>query len=304
MRIFVTGASGFIGSNVSGALARAGHEVLGLVRTPAKAQALAAQGIEPIVGDMALPVAWRARAAECEVRIHCAAEYSERYRTLDRATAAELLGQPAARGSTPLVIYTSGVWIYGDTGGKIVDEHTALSPSAFVLPRTEVEALVLGADGPGLHTLVLRPGCVYGGHGSLTAGWFETAAQEQAAHFVGTGAQRWAMVHVSDLARLYLQAVESGLHGEVFNAVDASTASVRECAEAASRAAGADGKTLSVPLEDARKLYGPMADCLCYDQLVNSDKAAAMLGWKPKQRTFVEQAETLFRSWQASTASE
>jgi nucleoside-diphosphate-sugar epimerase len=302
MRVFVTGASGFIGSNVSGALARAGHEVLGLVRTSSKARALAAQGIEPLVGDMALPVAWRARAAECEVRIHCAAEYSERYRALDRATTAELLGLPAPRGTTPLVIYTSGVWIYGDTGGRIVDEHTPLSPSAFVLPRSEVEALVLGADGPKLRTLVLRPGCVYGGGGSLTAGWFESAVKEQAAAFVGSGAQRWAMVHVSDLARLYLLSAESGLHGEVFNAVDASNASVCECAEAASRAAGAAGKTLSVPVEEARKLYGPMADCLCYDQLVNSDKAASMLAWKPKQRTFVEQAQTLFRSWQATSA--
>jgi nucleoside-diphosphate-sugar epimerase len=301
MRVFVTGASGFIGSAVSGTLARAGHEVLGLVRTPAKARALAAQGIEPLVGDMAQPAAWRARAAECAVRIHCAAEYSARYRELDRATPAELLGLPAARGTTPLVIYTSGVWIYGDTGGRVVDEHTTLSPSAFVLPRSEVEALVLGADGPKLRTLVLRPGCVYGGAGSLTASWFESAVKEHAANFVGTGAQRWAMVHVADLAQLFLQATESGLHGEVLNAVDASTASVLECAQAASRAAGADGKTVSIPVEEARKLHGPMADCLCYDQLVNSDKAALLLGWRPRQRSFVEQAETLFRAWQAST---
>jgi len=294
MRVFVTGASGFIGSAVSGALARSGHEVRGLARTGTKARALAARGIEPLVGDMAEPAAWRERAAECEVRIHCAAEYSARYRELDRATAAELVHLPDG-----LVIYTSGVWIYGDTGGKTVDESTPLAPPPFAVPRAEVEALVLGAKG---RALVVRPGCVYGGAGSLTAPWFESATKERVARFVGTGQQRWAMVHVADLAELYLRAAESNLHGEVLNAVDASTSSVQECAQAASRAAGAGGKTVSTPLEDARKGFGPMADCLCFDQLVSSKKAARLLGWRPRQRTFVEQAPTLFRAWQASAA--
>src|SRR6185295_14084100 len=117
MRAFVTGANGFIGSAVSAALARAGHEVVGLVRTPANARALAARGIEPWIGDMAEPAGWRARAAACELRVHCAAEYSSRHRELDRATVQELL-----RPSAGLTIYTSGVWIYGDTGGRTVDE--------------------------------------------------------------------------------------------------------------------------------------------------------------------------------------
>jgi len=296
MRAFVTGASGFIGSAVSATLARAGHEVLGLVRTASKAPALAAQGIEPLVGDMAQPDGWSARAAECDVRIHCAAEYSARYRELDRATAQLLAGLPGG-----LLVYTSGVWIYGDTGGKTVDESTPLSPAPFMLKRLEVEQLVLGADGRGLRTLVLRPGCVYGGSGSLTATWFESAKKEGAARFVGTGKQRWAMVHVDDLAELYLRAAESALHGEVLNGVDAARASVLECAEAASRAAGAGGKSIATPLEEARKTLGSAADCVCFDQRVSSEKSARLLGWRPRQRTFVEQAETLFRAWQAST---
>jgi len=292
MRAFVTGASGFIGSAVAGALARAGHEVLGLVRTASKGRALAVQGIEPLVGDMAQPDGWSARAAKCDVRIHCAAEYTARYRELDRATAQLLAGLTGG-----LLIYTSGVWIYGDTGGKTVDEATPLTPPPFVVPRAEVEALVLGAKG---RVLIVRPGCVYGGAGSLTAPWFESATKERAARFVGTGRQRWAMVHVDDLAELYLRAAESKLQGEVFNAIDASRATVLECASAASSAAGAGGKTASTPLEDARKVYGPMADCLCWDQQVSSAKAARLLGWRPRQRTFVEQAETLFRAWQAN----
>lgn len=302
MRAFVTGASGYIGSAVACTLARAGHEVLGLVRTPGKSRSLAAQGVEPLVGDMSAPDGWRTRAATCEVRIHCAAEYSARYREFDRATAQELARLPAPEGSVPLLIYTSGVWIYGDTGGKRVDERAQLSPSAFLAPRLEVEQLVTSANARALRTLIVRPGCVYGGSGSLTAAWFESAVKNQAAHFVGSGEQRWAMVHLDDLSDLYLRAAQSALHGEVFNVVDTSKSTVLECAAAASRAAGAGGNTVPTSIEQARKTLGPMADCLRFDQRVSSAKAQRLLGWCPRQRSFVEQAPTLFRAWQASTA--
>src|SRR5262245_57326596 len=117
MKIFVTGASGYIGSAVSKQLARRGHRVLGLVRTAAKANILAAHEVEPLVGTMQESAAWLSRAKECNVLLHCAAEYTARYMELDKQTVTALLGCTGRDGAAHTFVYTSGVSVYGDTRG-------------------------------------------------------------------------------------------------------------------------------------------------------------------------------------------
>lgn len=299
MKIFVTGATGFIGSAVASACARGGHHVVGLTRSQGNAALLDARGIEPVVGSMDAPGSWLPRAQRCSVLVHCAAEYSARYLELDRQ-AVEVLSSCAGRaGAAHTLVYTSGVWVYGDTHGERVDESSELDPPLLVAPRAKTEDFVIKASHDRLHTLVIRPGCVYGGSGSLTALWFETAAKEGAARIVGEGAQRWAMIHVEDLADLYVRAGESGLRAEVFNATDRSRSTVLECASAASRAAGAGGKVAATSLADALKSLGPMAECLAFDQHVDSSKAARLLGWQPRHAGFVDQVERHHASWRA-----
>lgn len=302
MKVFVTGATGHIGFAVASAFARSGHETFGLLRTAEKAPLLEAAEIVPVAGTMEEPDAWRPAAEGCSVLVHCAVEYSERSWDLHRAALGAL--RDAARDrSGRVLIATSGVWVYGDTGDVAADESSPLDPPTHVAPRPAVDAAVLSWNGGGFRTLVVRPGCVYGGGGSLTAAWFESAERDGAARVVGDGANRWAMVHRDDLADLYVRAAESGLGGEVINATDRSRPTVNECAAAASLAAGAEGRVEHVPVEQAVAAMGPFATCLALSQHVDSWKAVHRLGWTPRHGGFVDAAPRLWAAWKAARAA-
>jgi len=303
MRVFVTGASGYVGGAVAAALARAGHEVSGLVRSRTAAHRLAAVEVIPVTGDMSDPDGLRAAARNADALVHCAAEWSPRLHELDRAATGALLEEAATSDRPQLLVYTSGVWLYGDTAGRPVDEASPLAPPESVAPRVEVERMVLAANRSRLRTLVLRPGCLYGGRGGLTAAWFASAVEHGAARIVGDGGNRWSMVHVDDLAAAYALAVESPLAGDVLNLSEPSRATVRECAAAASRAAGRDGTVLSLSDEEAAAAFGPMAVPLAFSQVVDSCRAERLLGWRPRHAGFVAEAARCFAAWQATRAA-
>lgn len=300
MRVFVTGATGFIGHAVASAFARSGHHVLGLARTSEKASVLARAECEPVLGTLQEPATWRERAATCEVLVHCAIDYAAKTYELDRAVVRTLSEIGGRKGHAKKLLYTSGVWVYGDTGDRMVDEASPTNPPKLVAARVENEGFVLSCARAELATIVIRPGCVYGGSGSLTAAWFESATTKGAARIVGDGAQRWAMVHRDDLAELYVRAGESGLACEVLNATDRSRSTVKECAEAASRAAGAEGRVESLSLAAAREKLGPVAEPLAFSQHVDSSKARRLVGWQPRHAGFVDEAERLHLAWRAS----
>ena len=108
------------------------------------------------------------------------------------------------------------------------------------------------------------------------------------------------MVHVHDLADLYVRAVESSHRAEIFNAVDRSRFTQLDCARAASRAAGADGKVANLTLDQAREVFGPMAECLAFTQHVDASKAVRLLGWQPRHGGFADEAPRYFAAWKAS----
>lgn len=300
MRVFVTGATGIVGRAVATAFARRGHRVLGLVRSPEKANALARDEVEPVVGTLQEPATWRDRAASCHALVHCAMDYAAKTFELDRGAVRVLSEIGGRKGNAKTLVYTSGCWVYGDTGDRRVDESSPTNPAKLVAARIENEGFVLSCARPELATIVIRPGCVYGGSGSLTAAWFETASTKGAARIVGDGTQRWAMIHKDDLADLYVRAAESGLACEVLNATDRSRSTVRECAEAASRAAGANGAIESLTLAAAREKLGLVAEPLAFSQHVDSNKARRLLDWQPRHAGFVDEVETLHLAWRAS----
>jgi nucleoside-diphosphate-sugar epimerase len=299
MKIFITGASGYIGNAVAQAFAQAGHRVYGLVRSQEKGRLLAAAEIEPVLGTMQDPESYGEVARACSVLIHCAMEYSPQSTELERRTMDALISYARQSGKPRTVIYTSGVWQYGNTGMEAVDETAPSNPPAYVAGRVPTEKSVLEGNSGLVRTLIIRPGCVYGGSGSLTADWFSDATKHGAARIVGDGSYRWTMIHLHDLAQLYLRAGESSYGGEIFNATDRSRFTILECATAASRAAGS-GRVIQVPLEEAIKKMGPIATCLALDQHVDSSKAVRLLGWQPRHGGFVDGVDRYYLAWKAT----
>jgi nucleoside-diphosphate-sugar epimerase len=296
MKVFVTGATGYIGSHVARAFRRAGHDVSGLVRTVEKSRALAAEEVRPVFGTLQELESWRAAAAEAAIVVLAAADYQADALAVDKKTVDACL-RLAAEGARPkTLLYTSGVWVHGDTGGAWVDETTPLDPAKLVARRPEIEERVLEADG--VHGVVLRPGCVYGRQGGLTGNWFAGAVAGEV-RMVGEGGNRWAMVHAEDLAHAYVLAAESGASGEVFDLADASSATVREMAEAAAAAAGGGVPVRAVPLDQARQKLGDFADCLALDQRIDAGKAHRLLGWAPRHRGFVAGVAVHYAAWKA-----
>lgn len=299
MKVFVTGATGYIGSAVALRLKKAGHDVLALVRSKEKGSALQAAGVKLVSGEMANPAGYASGAYGSAAVVHCAQEQSAQAVALDKKTvqaARDLLrGQVGAT-----FIYTSGCWVYGDTGDVAADETAAVKPIPLVAWRPPHEEAALEMPKDGIRAVVVRPGVVYGGKGGIPGMLFGTAVKHGAAQMVGEGQNRWPLVHIDDLAELYVRLVERAPAGSVFNAADASHHTVRELAEAASKAAGKGGAVSAIPVEKARGQMGPFADALTVSQRISSEKARNELDWRPRHEDFCNEADALFKAWQAA----
>lgn len=295
MKVFITGGTGFIGSVVVERLVDEGHEVVALNRSPEKAEGLETLGAAVHPGDLGDPSTYADAAAGADAVIHAAFDYSAAVEA-DQAALDALLAATAAGGR---LIYTSGCWVVGDTGGEVAgDDYETDHPAELVAWRVPRERKVLDAAAAGRIAAVIRPGMVYGRSGSLTARLFETAVEAGASEYVGPGTNHWSMIHVEDLADLYALVLESGTTG-IIQAVDGEPATVETIASAASRAAGAGGATTSVAVEKARERIGAMADALCLDQKLSAPNARA-LGWEPTRMSFVAGAGRAYAEWVAS----
>jgi nucleoside-diphosphate-sugar epimerase len=278
--VFITGATGYIGRNVAQAFRGAGYRVLGLSRNAAKAADLAAEEIMPVHGSLQDPAAWRPAAACANVLVHAAIDYAADPMALDQATVKVLIEIASARNAT--LIYTSGIWVHGDTGGRVADETAPLAPVELVAARAATERLVLGASA--VRGIVIRPGIVYGRRGGLTAPFFEGKP------VVGDGSNRWPMVHVDDLAQAYVRAAERGSAGSAYIVADRSRATLREVVGAARAAAGLREPPQWLPHAEARKAMGAFADALVLDQQVSAARAERELDWRPRHAGFIADA--------------
>jgi len=295
MRVFVTGATGYIGSGIVRELVEAGHEVLGLARSPEKAGSVDAAGARGIVGDATEPVHWLAEAAACDALVHCIAPAGpDRART--DAAALEALVAAAREGAARALLYTSGVWSLGHTGDVPAGEDAPTDhPAEASAWRVPHERVALEAASGSLATAVIRSGMIWGGRGGLVNLFFESAVERGAAEYVGTGTSRWCCVHLRDVARLYRMVAERAAGG-IFHAVDGSAIPVRRLAEAASHAAGRAGAVHAIPLAEARATMGALADALALDQVVVAPRSVE-LGWAPSFEPFPERAPEAFREW-------
>ena len=284
MKIFVTGANGYIGGLVASALIADGHKVRGLVRSKEKADAVEARGVQPVIGSLDDVDLLQAEARAADAVVNAASS--------DHKGAVEAL-KSGLSGSGKPFIHSSGSSIVADTAmgepsDRIFDETTPIVPHADKAARVAIDQLVLAA--PGIRSVVLCNSMIYGNVPGSSAQSVQVPAlvrQARAsgmARYIGRGLNRWSNVHIADVAALYVLAiakaspasfmyVESGEEalGEVVKAIAARLRIGPAQSMSAEEAIATWGRSLAVfSLGSNSRVRG---------------KAAANLGWLPAHRS-------------------
>ena len=299
MRIFLTGASGYVGTAVLDAFVRAGHQVTGLVRHSESAAKVAARGGTPLCGDLLEPASYGPAAEGHDVFIHAGFD-GTRGADADRVAIDTLIAAARAgeAGRARALIYTSGIWVLGPTAVPVA-EDAALNPADIVTFRPAHEQAVLAAAGGGLRTAVVRPGIVFGGSRGIVGDIFRDAANGLI-RVIGTGENRWPAIYDRDLADLYLRLALRADAAGIFHATDETDERVNEIVDAIAAHAPTPPDVRRVPLKEAEAKMGPYALALALDQVVRSPRARA-LGWAPAVRSITGNAARLFGEWRAGS---
>jgi len=280
MRIFVTGASGWIGSAVVPELMSAGHKVLGLARSDASAKAVAGMGAEVLRGDLNDIDVLRAGALDSDGVIHLAFVVPSVTEAATRtdARAIETFATSLAGSGKPLVI-SGGTLV---TPGRLATERDELVAAGPIAARiTNMQAALAAADRDVRACLVMLPRSVHGEgerHGFIPQ-LIAMARTKGVSGYIGDGASRWPAVHVKDAATLYRLAV-------VLNAVGDEGVPVREIAEAIGRHLDLPAKSLP-----AGEYEGMLVHLLGTDMPASSTITQELLGWKPTHPGLIEDLE-------------
>jgi nucleoside-diphosphate-sugar epimerase len=279
MRVFVTGATGFIGSAIVPELIGAGHQVLGLARSDAGAQALIAAGAQVQRGNLEDLESLRSGAAAADAVIHTAfihdfSKFQESCE-IDRK-AIETLGAVLAGSDRPLLV-TGGLALLAS--GRLATENDPPVPVTASYPRASEETAALLAA-RGVRTMVMRLPQV---HDTLKQGLvsyaIRLAREKGASAYIGEGSSRWAAAHRLDVARLYRLALEKGEANGRYHAVAEEGVPVREIAEAIGR--GLNVPVVSIAPQDAAKHFGWLAAFAGLDLRGSSAQTREKLGWNP-----------------------
>ncbi|MCO5993179.1 NAD-dependent epimerase/dehydratase family protein [Actinoallomurus rhizosphaericola] len=288
MQIFLTGASGYLGGVLTEHLIAAGHRVSALARSQAARDRVTGLGAEAVPGDLADTAALRLAAERADAVVHAAVDFTDpAMRKLEEPALAAMLA--GLRPGSPFV-YTSTGLVYPDTRGVPVDEDTSVDSEHSPQPYKVLgERQVLAADGPAV--TVIRAALIYGRGGSgLLQGMIAGARERGVATYIGDGANEWSSVHVDDLARLYVAALERGDRQLVVNVATRSRTSMRQIAEAVAGTTGA--RALSISLEQARQALGPFAGVLTRSSPLDPSRAERVFGWKPVEPGLLDELRT------------
>jgi nucleoside-diphosphate-sugar epimerase len=271
MHVFLTGASGYIGSSVLRALVAHGHEVTALVRTDEKAQAVRDAGGRALVGDVTDTDVVRRLAHEADAVVHTASAQG-----VDESFIATVL--EALEGTPKPFVHTGGIFTFGDSTD--ISEQSPASPPAMTAWRGPNEAVVRAGD---VRTTIVAPGIVYGRGAGIPAMFVGDGEHE--VRLVGDGSQRWSTVHIDDLGELYVLALHRGEQDGYVLAATGDNPTVREIAEA-----GAHGSPVVAESVDAsrERLGAVYADALLMHQEASGAHARAVFGWDPTRPSLLE----------------
>lgn len=288
MRVFLTGATGFVGSAVVRELLDAGHRVVGLARSESAARALAAAGAEAHPGDLADLDALRAGASAADAAIHLGfvhdfANFGASCETDRRAILA--LGAALAGSDRPLLV-TSAIGILPSGHLVTEDSRPAQGPAAHPRAATERAAEAAAAAGARVSLVRLPPSVHGAGDHGFVPTLIRLARDRGVAAYVGGGRNRWPAVHRDDAARLFRLALEAGRGGARYHAVAEEGVAFRDIAAAIGR--GLDLPTLSKDGADAEAHFGWFARFAALDVLASSRRTRDALGWRPTGPTLLD----------------
>lgn len=291
MRVFVTGASGFIGSAIVQELTAAGHQVLGLARSDASAKALRDAGVEVHRGSLEDLESLRRGAAASDAVIHTAfihdfSQYAANAAT-DRNAIEAIIG--ALEGSGKPFVSTSGTLVL--TPGILGRENDAADAGNPAGPRAAAEELMLEAASRGVRTSIIRlPPSVHGeGDHGFVPMFINIAREKGLSAYIGSGLNRWPAVHRLDVAHLFRLALEKGPAGSRFHGVAEEGIPIQDIARVI-------GQHLKVPVvakavEEAADHFGGFAFALGMDCPASGVQTQEQLGWYPNQPGLIADLE-------------
>ncbi len=283
MRVFVTGATGFIGSAIVQELMSVGHQVLGLARTDAAADALAGLGIKAHRGDLSDIDSLAAGARACDGVIHTAFIHNYGDRTAAGETdrrAIEAFGAALAGSGRPLIA-TSGTAHL--PAGRIGTEEDAPDPAAPSTHRVASEETTLALASRGVRAMVLRlPPSVHGdGDRAFVPRLIAVAREKGASVYVGDGLNRWPAVHRLDAARLYRLVLEGGIAGARYHGIADQAVPLRDIADIIGLRL--DLPVVSKSLDAAVDDLGFLGRVLAIDCPASGAWTREHLGWHPRE---------------------
>jgi nucleoside-diphosphate-sugar epimerase len=306
MKVFVTGATGFVGQAVVRALREKNHEVVGLVRDATRGQGLEQLGVTLVVGDMLKPATYEGVVPTVDAVIHTA-QYGiqgrftrKKFKQIEQADM--LMTRTLSRAClahNKRLLYTSGVFNYGDHGDEWITEQTPLHPSPLGEAHTKVveELLALFRE-QHLRVIILSPGFVYGPGGLFKQSFYDTLQKGQLRIF-GKGQNYWSVIHVDDLAAAYALAVESEAYGETYNIVDDQPLRLYDLVNTFTDAMGKKRVGSMAPWLLKLIIGGPLVDSLITSFRISNEKARRELGWQPRYPTFKDGLPEVLKALEA-----